>query len=294
VLKAIQMRRSHKFAWIFLVSLLTLASLTWIFYDRLPWVGIHFIHKDPGPSTRWSVNLQLQEGSALANKANLEEVPVPTREAQLKGSLVQQGQATGQEWTQQLRFESLESVQYSWEQKDNKEILKSLLEARVGSMGGLRSLEIKPPTRSIWLRSEVVNAWLQTLWPQFVTRGLEPKQSWNASVPFKIEARELNAPINARWDCTWTYRGNNNDAAVPLAMLDVKATASSEGQQLDGTLRAEVAYSLETQQVAATRGSFQVRYAIPTQATEQSTVVLQECLQGQFQALRMVKDQRKP
>ncbi len=287
------MRRSILIAYVFIATLLTLGALCVVFYDRMPWVGTHFVHKDPGLATRWSVLLQIQQGSALGTKASLDEVPVPSKEAELKGTYLQQGETAGQEWSQQLRMESLESVQYSWEQKDNKELLKCLLEARVGPLGGLRSLEVKPPGRSLWLREDLLASWMQTLWPQFPNRGLEPKASWNSSVPFKIRARELTNPVDARWDCTWTLRGTSNEAAVPLAMIDVQATASSQGQALDGTLRAEVAYALPTQQVAATRGSFQLRYALPTQATEQSTVVLQECLQIQFQTLRLIQNPPK-
>jgi hypothetical protein len=185
-------------------------------------------------------------------------------------------------------MESLQSVTYSWQQKDNADLLKTFLEARVGPAGGLRTLEAKPPGRSVWLRQEILSSWMQALWPQFVSRGLEPKASWNSTTPFKIQARELANPVDAQWDCTWTYRGNTAQGAVPLAMLDVQSTASSPGQALDGTLRAEVAYDLKNQWVAAIRGSYQIRYAIPTQATEQSTVVLQECLQVQFQAVRLL------
>lgn len=284
------MRRSILIAYAFLATLLTLGLLCVIFYDRLPWVGTHFVHKDPGQPTRWSVLLQIQQGSALGTKASLDEVPAPSKEAELKGTFLQKGEPAGQEWSQQLRMESLESVQYSWEQKDNKELLKCLLEARIGRGGGLRNLEVKPPSRSLWLRQDLLTSWMQTLWPQFPNRGIEPKASWNSSVPFKIQARELANPVDARWDCTWTFRGLSNEAAVPLAMIDVQASASSQGQALDGTLRAEVAYALPSQQVAATRGSFQLRYAIPTQATEQSTVVLQECLQIQFQTLRLIEN----
>ncbi|MBX3166106.1 MAG: hypothetical protein KF760_01795 [Candidatus Eremiobacteraeota bacterium] len=287
------MRRSILIVYVFLAILLTLGALGVIFYDHLPWIGTHFIHKNPGAPTRWSVLLQIQQGSALGTKVSLDEVPAPSKEAELKGTFVQQGETAGQEWSQQLRMESLESVQYSWEQKENKELLKCLLEARVGPSGGLRNLEVKPPSRSLWLRQDLLASWLQTLWPQFPGRGLEPKASWNSSVPFKIQARELANPVDARWDCTWTFRGMSHDAAVPLAMIDVQATAGSQGQALDGTLRAEVAYALSTQQVAATRGSFQLRYAIPTQATEQSTVVLQECLQIQFQTLRLIQNAAK-
>ena len=288
LLNAIQMRRSVKIAWIFLISLITLGSMTVIFYDHLPWVGTHFIHKNLGQTTRWSVLLQLQEGSALGNKASLEEVPAPSREAQLKGVFLEQGQQAGQEFAQQLRMESLESVTYSWQQKDNKELLTTFLEARVGPAGGLRTLEAKPAGRSLWLRQEILASWMQMLWPQFISRGLEPKGSWNSTIPFKIQARELANPVDAQWDCTWTYRGNTGQGAVPLAMLDVQSTASAPGQALDGTLRAEVAYDLKNQWVAAVRGSYQIRYAIPTQATEQSTVVLQECIQVQFQAVRVL------
>lgn len=276
------------FAWFFLISLLTVGGLSVIFYERFPWFGTHFVHNNLGQATRWSVMLQLQEGSALGNKAELEEVPAPGRDAQLKGVFIQQGQAAGQEWAEQLRMESLESVSYSWQQKDNKELLTTFIEARVGPAGGLRNLEIKPAGRSLWLRQEILSSWLQSLWPQFTNRGLEPKASWNSTTPFKINARELANPVDARWDCTWTYRGNTGQTAVPLAMLDVQATASVPGQAADGTLRAEVAYDIKNQWVAATRGSFQIRYAIPTQATEQSTVVLQECFQVQFQAVRLL------
>lgn len=283
------MRRSLLIAYAFLATLLGLGFLAVVFYDHLPWVGTHFVHKDPGAPTRWSVLLQIQEGSALGTKASLEEIPTPTKEAELKGTFLQQGEPAGQEWSHQLRLESLESVQYSWEQKDNKDLLKCLLEARVGPGGGLRNLEVKPPSRSVWLRQELLTSWLQTLWPQFPSRGLEPKASWNSTIPFKIQARELANPVDARWDCTWTFRGISNEASLPLAMIDVQATASSPGQVLDGSFKGEVAYALPVQQVAATRGSFQLRYAIPTQATEQSTVVLQECLQIQFQTLRLTQ-----
>ncbi|MFN8609324.1 MAG: hypothetical protein U0931_17430 [Vulcanimicrobiota bacterium] len=282
------MRRSQVIAWFFLVSLLTLGGLSVIFYDRLPWVGTHFVHKNLAQTTRWSVMLQLQEGSALGNKVSLEEVPAPSRDAQLKGVFLQQGQPAGQEWAEQLRMESLESVTYSWQQKDNKELLTTFVETRIGPGGGLRNMEIKPPSRSLWLRQEIIASWMQTLWPQFAGRGIEPKASWNSTVPFKVHSRELANPVDARWDCTWTYRGNTGQSAVPLAMLDVQATAGAPGQAMDGTLRAEVAYDLKNQWVAATRGSFQIRYAIPTQATEQSTVVLQECFQVQFQAVRLL------
>lgn len=282
------MRRSQLFAWIFLVSLLSLGGLSVIFYERMPWFGTRFVHGNLGQSTRWSVMLQLQEGSALGNQVNLEEVPAPSRDAQLKGVFVQLPQLAGQEWAETLHMDSLESVSYSWQQKDNKEILKTFIEARVGPSGGLRNLEIKPASRSVWLRQEILTSWLQSLWPQFSNRGLEPKASWSSTTPLKIQARELAKPVDAQWDCTWTYRGNTGQTAVPLAMLDVQATASSPGQALDGTLRAEVAYDIKNQWVAATRGSFQLRYAIPTQATEQSTVVLQECFQVQFQAVRLL------
>ena len=287
------MRRSVIVAWVFLATLLSVGALSVIFYDRLPWVGTHFVHKDIGRATRWSVLLQIQEGSALGTKASLEDVPTPSKEAELKGVFLQQGEPAGQEWAQQLRMESLQSVQYSWEQKDNKELLKCLIDARVGPQGGLRNLEVKPASRSLWLRQELLSSWMQTLWPQFPQRGLEPKASWNSSVPFKIQARELATPVDARWDCTWTFRGISNDSNVPLAMIDVQASASSQGQALDGTFKGEVAYAVPTQQVAATRGAFQLRYAIPTQATEQSTVVLQECLQIQFQTLRLIQTAAK-
>lgn len=288
-MKAIQMRRSVLMAWIFLATLLSVGLLSVVFYDRLPWVGTHFVHKTPGAPTRWSVHLQIQQGSALGTKANLDEVPTPSKEAELKGSFLQQGELAGQEWSQQLHMESLESVQYSWEQKDNKELLKCLIDARVGPLGGLRNLEVKPPSRSLWLRSELLSSWTQSLWPQFPKRGLEPKATWTSSVPFKIQARELANPVDARWDFTWTFRGISNDTNLPLAMIDVQGTANSQGQALDGTFKGEVAYSVPTQQVAASRGAFQLRYAIPTQATEQSTVVLQECLQIQFQTLRLIQ-----
>ena len=288
LLKAIQMRRSVLVAWSFLATLLSLAILLVVFYDDLPWVGTHFVNKAPGLPTRWSVLLQVQEGSALGTKASLQDIPEPSRDAQLKGTFLQQGEQAGQEWSQQLRMESLESVQYSWEQKDNKELLKCTLEGRVGPAGGLRNLEVKPPSRSLWLRQELLASWLQTLWPQFPSRGLKPKATWNSTVPFKIHPRELTNPVDARWDCSWTFRGLSNEQSVPLAMIDVQATASSPGHVLEGTFKGEVAYSLPTQQVAATHGAFSLRYAIPTQATEQSTVVLQESLQMQFQTLRLI------
>jgi hypothetical protein len=292
MLNGIQMKRPLTIAWIFLGLLIATGSLLLIFYDQLPWVGTHFVYEESTQPTRWSVNLKLQQGRVLGGeKATLEDVPAPSNQASLTATLLQQGQLSGQEWAQALRIESVESVQYSWDQKGNKDILRSTWDARVGKMGGLRSLQVPPDGRSIWLRNEVITPWLLTLWPQFLARGVEPKQSWTALVPFRITARELTTPFSARWDCTWTFRGTPPDARVPLATLDLQAQAHSDEQLVDGNLRAEVVYSMLDRKVVAGRGSFQVRLAATTQATEQSVVSLMECVQGQFLLQRLIPGQ---
>ena len=289
MLKAIQMKRSLIFAWIFLALLVVTGSLLALFYDRLPWVGTHFVYADSTPPARWSLDLKLQRGRVLGGgKATLDEVPAPTTQASLRATLLQQGQFSGQEWAQTLRIESVESVQYSWEQKGNKDLLSATWEARVGKMGGLRALQVPPGVHTIWLRNELVTPWLLTMWPQFLARGVEPKQSWTALVPFRVTARELSSPFSGRWDCTWTYRGNPPDARVPLATLDLQAQAHSDEQPVDGNLRAEVVYSVLDKTIVAVRGSFQVRVVAAIQATQQSTVSLLECVQGQFLIQRLV------
>jgi len=288
------MKRSQILAWTFLGLLLSLAGSIGIFYDRMPWVGTHFVYTDSELPTRWSLGLQLQQGRALGGgQATLAEVPPPSNQATLKASLLQQGRRAGTEWVQTLRIESVESVQYSWDQKGNKDLLNSQWEAQVGRLGGLLALQIKSEGRSIWSRAEITTPWLLTLWPQFLTRGVEPKDSWTSLVPFRVSARELDKPISARWDCTWTYRGNPPDARVPLATLDVVGQAHSEDQPLEGNLRAEVVYSVIDKMVVAGRGSFQIRMAVSTQATEQSAVSVLECLQGQFLLQRLLAEPDK-
>ena len=283
------MKRSLILAWIFLALLIVTGFLVTVFYDRLPWVGTHFVYADSAQPGRWSLDLKLQQGRLLGGgKATLEEVPAATNRASLVATLLQQGQMSGQDWSQTLRIESVESVQYSWDQKGNKDLLSTTWEARVGRMGGLHSLQVPPEGRSIWLRNEVITPWLLTMWPQFLARGVEPKQSWTALVPFRVTARELASPFGARWDCTWTYRGNPPGARVPLATLDVVGQAHSDEQAVDGNLRAEVVYSVIDRTIVACRGSFQIRLAASTQATEQSTVSVLECVQGQFLLQRLI------
>lgn len=275
-------------AWLFFGLLVAAAGLLWVFYDRLPWVGTHFVYVHKSEPGRWSLNLTIRQARALGNRASLEDVPAPTNLAHLAATIWQQPQVTGQEVTHSLRIESVESVQYSWEQKETKDLLTTQWEARTGLLGGLHGLQMRPEGRALWLRNEVVTPWLLTLWPQFLSRGVQPKQSWSSLVPFKIAPRELNVPLTARWDCTWTYRSESSDANVPIATLDLAGQARCDQQPVDGTLRAEVAYSVIDRTIVAVRGVYQLRFAAATQATEQSSVAVLECVQGKFEIVRLV------
>lgn len=259
----------------------------WLNYDRLPWVGTHFVHNDPGRLAHWGLDLSYQEARGVGNStATLDDIPEFSADAQLKATVRQQGRKAGGEWLQDLRIESVESVQYSWEQGNNRDLLASVWEARVGALGGLRSLRIEPESRSLWLRPELMTPWLLTLWPQFVSKGVEPKQAWTSQVDFTYSSRELNKPVPGRWQCTWSFRGAPQDTSVPLAVLDLRAQAQSDEAGMDGNLVAEMVYALAEGKLVGGRGTFSLRVAARVQATETSTVTLLNGVKGQFQIVR--------
>lgn len=273
-----------------LAVLASVAMLAWKFYDRLPWVGLHMIYVNSTDPDHWNLQIQIQEGQALGpENAGLDDIPIPSKSAALKANLDLQGQQMSTELVYLVKANSIESQQYSWEQKGNKDLLTSTVEVRTGLMGGVNGLVCRPESSSLWFREEIDSPWLTTLWPLFLRKGVEPKQSWSAQVPFQFRSKELSQPIASRWDCLWTYRGMAPKATVPLAILDLQSQASSEDHSIDGNLKAEVLYSVVDQRVVASRGSFQVKVAAKVQATETARVTFLKNLQGQFQLLRLVQ-----
>lgn len=264
----------------------------WLYYDYLPWVGTHFVHAGRDLPDHWTLELKVQEGRQLrGGTAQMSDVPVPETEAALKGQLFLQGQKAGHEWLQQVKVEQIESIQYSWEQKTNKDLLQARWEVRSGQRGGLQKLSVHPEQGSLWLRQEICSAWLGTLWPLFRPQGVHVGQNWTALIPFQIDAKELKSPISCQWESTWSFRGMAPEAAVPLAILDLRAAARSSQGQVEGDLRAEVLYSVIDQRVVATRGSYMVSLIGESKVTG---VQLLDRVQAQFQLLRQVDKKKDP
>lgn len=269
-------------------------ALAWRFYDYLPWVGTHLRYGRLDAPGALMLKLDVQTARAIQGEpAGLDAVPKPGQQASLRGTVTHQGQRSGSEWLQTLRIESVESLQYSWQQKNTKDLLTSSLETRIGASGGLLSLQVRPPNRSVWLRQEVATPWLIAMWPPFVARGVEPKALWNSQMSFELQPSEGSKPIQARWDCVWSYRGQPQGSDQNLAILDVKGQASAD-QPVDGALVGEVVYSLEEQRVMGCRGSFRFRIAAREQATDTAAVTVLDAVQGQFEVLRVIKDNREP
>lgn len=289
LLNDFQMKVLHRLA-IGCVGCVVLAGgLVYLNWDRMPWVGLHFIHRDAQLPSRWSLELKLQEGREVAPAGvGLDKVPALNKQASLLATLAQEGRSEGYEVHQAIRLESIESIQYSWEQKHNRELLVTRWEARVGPLGGLRSLQIVPTGKSVWTRHHASLPWVFSMWPQFVKRGLEPGASWSGTSEFKIEAPELNEPVAVVWDYTWTYRGQPPNQQAPLALLEAQGKVRDDRQRVQGTLRAEVIYSILDQKVAGCRGAFQVQTAAPVQPGEGLHMTLLENLQGQFQVVRLI------
>ena len=284
------MKTSHKVMATALILFLLAGTTLWMFYDQLPWVGTHFVYSERDKTDYWTLDLKIQEGRELrGGQASLEDVPVPDTEAALKMRLILQGQKAGNEWLQQVQVQEIESVQYSWQQKANKELLAARWEVRNSASGGVQKLNIHPSQGSLWLRQEVSLPWLSTLWPQFRRGGVQPGQSWSASLPFQVEARELKSAVAGEWDARWSFRGLAPETAVPLAVLDLQATVRSRST-LGGDLRAEVLYSLLDKRVVAARGSFMVSLVGESKVTG---VNLLDRIQGQFQLLRNIDKPKK-
>lgn len=278
-----------------LAVFLACGSLLWVFYDRLPWVGTHFSHRDPASLSHWAMELNLQESRAIGNSSSgLDQVSAPDRQARLAATLRQEGRRAGSEWAQVVRVESVESTQYSWEQADNRDLLVSQVDLRVGPRGGLRTLQVQPEARSIWMRQELLTAWLQTLWPAYPSRGLEVGDGWTSEVPFQVEARELSRPLRARWLCSWSFRALPADTSIPLALLELKAEAVGEEVPLEGNLAAEILYSVLEGKLVGSRGSFGLKFAAPTEPEKDSSLTLLSNVRGQFQLVRTSEGSNNP
>jgi hypothetical protein len=269
-------------------------ALAWRFYEYLPWVGTHLRYARLDSAGAMVLKLNVQTARAIqGDAAGLEAVPQPSQGGTLQATLSHQGQKSGSEWLQTFRGDSIQSVDYAWQQKSNKDILTSSLDTRLGPSGGLLSVGVRPASRSVWLRPEVVTPWMLAMWPPFPARGIEPKALWNSQMSFELQPAEGGKPIQARWSCVWSYRGQPQGSDHQLAVLDVKGQASAE-QPVDGAFLGEVVYSLQEQRVMACRGSFRFRIAAREQATDSAAVTVLDAVQGQFEVLRLVQDTRTP
>lgn len=276
----------------FLLLLWFLAgALLWRFYEYMPWVGTHLAYAQKDAAGGFVLNMSVSEGSEVRGGAvGLSEAPQLSRNATIAVTLSHRGQKSGSEVLQTLKPEALESIQYSWEQKNTKDLLASTWEARLGPHGGLVGLQIRPPNRSLWMRPEVCAPWLQAIWPPLVARGVDPKAQWSSQLVFAFQPDGLPKPVQAHWDCTWTFRGVSESGAGQLAILDLQGHAAGE-QPVDGALRAEVAFSLSEGRVMASRGAYQFRSAVHQQVGQGSEITALSVLQGQFQLARLVAGQ---
>lgn len=290
MLKPIQMRWARRLLAGLLILFVGSGALLWYFYDSMPWVGTHLRYASKEDGGGFNIKLDLAEGRAVqGGKGSLQQVPPPNRTAGLSASLAVEMQPSGSEYLQRLRLKQVQSVQYSWEQKENKNLLGSVYENRVGSAGGLLSVTCKPELSNLWQRSDVASAWILPLWPTFPWKGLKAKDSWTSETPFQVVSREVGKPFFGRWNCNWTFREEPQDADHRLAILDLDASASSADQPLEGRVRAEIAYSMDERRIMAYRGAFQLKMAATAQATEQDAVTLLDVVQGRFQVLRIVQ-----
>lgn len=272
-----------------LVVLTGAAVLVWNFYEYMPWVGTHFDYVNLDAAGAYVLNLTVAEGSAVqGGTVGLEQVPKLSRNAAISLAVGHQGQRSGGEVLQVLKPQQVESVQYSWEQKNTDDLLKSTWEARLAGHGGLTGLQVRPPSRSLWMRPELSVPWIAAAWPPFLKRGVDPKARWTSEVPFQIQPEGLSAPLKAHWDCTWTFRGTSESGAGPLAVLDLEAQAGGADQSVKGALRGEVAFSLDQGRTMAARGAYQFGYAAHGTVGEGADVTALDVVQCQFQLVRVV------
>ncbi len=241
-------------------------------------------HSGLAETDHWSLDIGLQDFRSVAG--GQPELPREyNRKAQLKASLMTQGQAQGADWHQTCRFERIDKVEYSWKRVETRATLLTFWDTLVGPNGGLRSLKVRATSSSPWLQPEVLAPLNAVIWPELPEKSLSPGDRWESSVPLQLEARELAKPLPYHWKFQWTWRPPIPGSNPAVATLDFQAQPTSEAFPVQGNWVGEVLYSVPDRRVVAARGLVKLTLTAPSSQPEMS---LLEALEFNYELLRLL------
>lgn len=241
-------------------------------------------HSGLGELDRWSLEVELQDFRSVAGR----EAALPTefqRKARLKGSLLTQGKAQGEDWLQTCRFEKMDKVEYSWKRVETRATLLTLWDTLVGKNGGLRWLKVRVHSTSPWLQPEVQGPLNAMIWPELPERVMAPGESWESSLPLVLEARELARPLDYEWRFHWKWRPPVPGSSQVAATLDFQAEPKSEVFPVQGNWTGEVLYSVPDQRVVGARGLLKMALRAPSNQPEMALV---EGMELKYELLRLL------
>ena len=183
---------------------------------------------------------------------------------------------------QTCRYESIQKVEYSWKRVETRATLLNLWDTLLGPNGGVRALKVRALSSSPWFQPEVLGPLNAAIWPELPENNVAPGQSWENTVRFQLEARELAQPLPLQWQCHWTWRPPVPGSSEAVATLDLQATPAAPVQ---GNWSGEVLYSVPDHRVVGARGLVKMSLTAPSSQPDMSLV---EGLEVSYELLRLL------